>query len=125
MPTFTLPSAIASPWNESTIRVSQTSHKNQPQKLGRCGPLVVATHVILQNSIALVFQFVVNPDLRRVIALYGQSLQLEEKTNLGKIRHVVVVRKHREYRDPILSARVHERFSVVMLAHDIDQSEPF
>ena len=49
---------------------------------------------------AFIFEFVVNADLRGVVAANGQAFQVAKKSDFGKIGHVVVVREDSKDCDP-------------------------
>src|SRR3984893_19508444 len=83
---------------------------------------IVAADIFLQNAIAFVFEFVVNADFRGVVAAHGQLFQVAEKADLRDIDHLMVVGKYGENRYALFGASGHEGFSVVMLAHKIDQT---
>ena len=50
--------------------------------------------------------------------------QVTKESDFGKIGHVIVVREDGENRDPFFGTGIDEGFSVVVLAHEIDQAKP-
>jgi len=89
-------------------------------RLCRLWGRIVAADLLQQNSVGLVFQLVVNADLGGVIASNGQVFQLPEKSDFGKIGHLIVVGKDGENRDSLFGAGIDKEFPVVVLAHAID-----
>src|SRR5215469_1054163 len=121
MPTFTLPSAIASlPQIRSSAAKAggpATSLGRQDRRPGLRSALVVAADILLENPIAFVLELIVNADLGRVIAAHGKPFQFNEEAHFGKIGHVIVIREHLKDSDPFIWARVNKGFPVVMAAH--------
>src|ERR1043165_7971579 len=66
-----------------------------------------------------------NADFRSVITGDGHALQFNPKTHFGKVGHTVVVRQYGKQSDSVFGSRVNESFSVIMLAHDVDQAQTF
>src|ERR1700688_3989660 len=86
-----------------------------------CG--LVAAYKLRQHSVSLVFQLVVNPDLRRIVATYRQALEFVEELDFRQVSQVVMVGKDRQNRDSFVGAGVDKGFSGAVLTHQIDQAE--